>query len=147
MLRFIVRVSAYAILGFGMFAATGLLSGRDPLVVAAAVIGASLWSGTLTTFLERVAYEKNDPKERVAWGALLGALSVGGFTGALSQLAWGRIDLVLVPIGALLGGAMQGARAFSLGRFTPDDDEEEEEDAEDAEDATHARAEDAPPPR
>jgi hypothetical protein len=125
MLRFIVRAAAYAVLGFAMFAATGLMSGRDPLVVTAAVLAASLWSAGITTFLERVAYKRTDPKERVAWGALLGALSVGGFTGGLSLLAWGRVDLVLVPVGALLGGAMQGARAFSLGRFTPPDDDDD----------------------
>lgn len=127
MLQLILRVAAYAVLGFAMFAATGMQSGRDPLVVAAAVFGAACWSGGVTTFLERVAYKKKDATERVAWGALGGALSVGGFAGALSLLAWGHIDVVLVPVGALLGGVMQAARAFSLGRFMPPDDRFEPE--------------------
>lgn len=125
MMRFVLHIAVYAVLGFAMFAATGLLSGRAPLLVAGAIFAAALWSGSLTTFLERWGYTRTDPRERVAWGALLGALSVGGFTGGLSWLAWGRVDTVLVPIGAVLGGVMQAARAFSLGGFTPTDDETE----------------------
>ncbi len=115
MVRFIINTAVYIVLGFAMFALTGLLAGKPWLQVGVTVVGAALWSGTLTTLLELWAYRKSDASDRVAWGALLGALSVGGFTAALSQLAWGHLDPVLVPVGALLGGAMQGARAFASG--------------------------------
>lgn len=135
MLRFLIQIAVYLVLGFAMFAATGLLSSREPTVVALCIGAAALWSASLTTFLERRGYPRRDPRERVAWGALLGALSVGGFTGTLSWLAWGRVDTVLVPLGALLGGAMQGARAFSIGAFRQGDANDDGADGEDADPA------------
>jgi phage shock protein E len=140
-LRFLVVLGAYLVLGFAMFAASGQMSGLmagGPPVLGLAVLGAAaLWSASLTTLLERKGYRRVDPRERVAFGAVAGALSVGGFTLALSWLAWGRIDSVLVPLSALLGGAMQGARAFSVGGFSArrsagdDDDVDDDVDASD----------------
>jgi rhodanese-related sulfurtransferase len=134
--RYAINLAVYAVLGFALFAATGLIGGKDPTRVALTIGVVAIWSASLTTVLERYGYTKRDAKERVAWGAVLGALSVGGFTGGLSWLAWDRVDLVLVPIGALLGGAMQGARAFAIGSRLSDagdggdgDDDEEGGDA------------------
>jgi phosphate/sulfate permease len=118
-LRFAMNFAAYLVFGGGIFAfaaiqahAIGSSTGDFARVIAAA-LGVAVWCGALTTSSELVAKRIEARPKRALVAASLGALSLGGFAAALSVISGGAVSTSFIAIGAVVGAAMHGARAFA----------------------------------
>lgn len=115
MMRFVLNVAMYAVFGGGLFAFAAMRSGRP--VAYGEVLGAvalvALWSGGITSAIERWVPRLPAMSSRVLAGAALGALSLGGFALALSWVVWRAPVPALVALATLAGAIMQGARTFA----------------------------------
>ena len=115
MRRFLINVAMYAVFGGALFAFAALRGGRaaDALEVAIAVAAVALWSGGLTTVVERLVPRLPALSTRVLAGAVLGALSLGGFALALGLVVWRQAPPQLVVLATAAGALMQAARTFA----------------------------------
>jgi phage shock protein E len=115
MTRFLINVAMYAVFGGGLFAFAAM-RGAHPVAageVALAVAGVALWSGGLTTLVERLVPRLPAMSTRVLAGAVLGALSLGGFALALGIVVWRTPAPQLIALATLAGALMQAARTFA----------------------------------
>ncbi len=115
MRRFLVNVALYAVFGGGLFAFAAMRGGGAVSFVelVIAVAGVALWSGGLTTAIERVVPRLPAMSTRVLAGATLGAASLGGFALALSLVVWHRPVPQLLVLATVVGALMQAARTFA----------------------------------
>lgn len=130
MRRLLVNVLLYAVFGGGLFAFAAFRNGGtvSPVALVVAVVVVALWSGGLTTAIDRLVPRLPAASTRVLAGATLGAASLGGFALALSLVVWRRPVPQLVVLAIAVGALMQAARTFAarpgpLNRDgAPDDD-------------------------
>lgn len=123
MMRFLLNVAMYAVFGGGLFAFAAMRGDRqvDALEVAVAVAAVALWSGGLTTAIERFVPRLPAASTRVLAGAVLGALSLGGFAVALSLVVWRQPVPQLIALATVAGALMQAARTFAARPRIPSD--------------------------
>lgn len=115
MTRFLINVATYAVFGGGLFAFAAMRGARPvaPGEIALAVAAVALWSGGLTTLIERLVPRLPAMSTRVLAGAVLGALSLGGFALALGVVVWRTPSPKLIALATLVGALMQAARTFA----------------------------------
>lgn len=115
MRRFLFNVALYAVFGGGLFAFAAFRNGGAVSFaeLVGAVVLVALWSGGLTTAIERVVPRLQALSTRVLAGATLGAASLGGFALALSLAVWHRPVPQLVLLATVVGALMQAARTFA----------------------------------
>jgi hypothetical protein len=124
--RLLMNVAVYFVFGGGLFAFAGMQTNRGATFQEVALTSTfvALWCGVLTTIIEVWVKQLGDTRKRIAIAAVLGALSLGGFSGALSLIAFRSVQPTFVLVGALFGGLMQAARAFSTASMKHDSEDE-----------------------
>jgi hypothetical protein len=137
--RLALNFVIYLVFGGGIFAFVALrntgVDSPPPAIgtIALASVVLALWSGGLTTVIEKRVVNLPKLALRAVLAALLGALSLGGFALILSWVAWKSLPLSFVGLGLVAGGLMHGARAFAKGQPPADapDDGDGDDDADD----------------
>lgn len=123
MRRLVINVAMYAVFGGALFAFAAMRGDHavDMLEVTVAVAAVALWSGGLTSAVERWVPKLPAATTRVLAGAALGALSLGGFALALSLVVWRQPVPQLIGLASAAGALMQAARTFAVGPAGPRD--------------------------
>ena len=117
LLRVLLNFAVYGIFSAGLLAFVGLRGTTLSLQqVGLGALCITVWCGGLSNAIELGVYPMRVWQRRVALGATLGALSLGGFALVLATLAWGGAQPLFIGLAAFAGAAMQGARAFAVGQ-------------------------------